>query len=229
MAAWAMGYLTESVIRDMIGSDRRGAKRQGRSGWTRKERHALRNLIPAVEQELGPERLARLRRDPDAYQQFWLGVLEATARVDWTRESLAFLISNGFGAVRNMRRSERSWNGMKVCRSCGKTYGYRAKTCLRCGAELETQVRLSEFDDLLPSREDRSVEAILDVKAFVETLDGKARYVARRWMLERADLYYVNYQKQIAFELGVSAPRVAQIVKALKAGFVTYVNRDREV
>ena len=67
---------------------------------------------------------------------------------------------------------------------------------------------------------------MLDVPAFVETLEGRARYVARRWMINRADLYFVNYQKQIAVELGISAPRVAQIVKSLKAGFVAWVNRD---
>ena len=186
----------------------------------------MRDLIPAVEQELGPERLARLRRDPDTYQQFWLGVLEATARVDWTRESLAFLISNGFGAVRNMRRSERSLNGMRTCKDCGAVYGYRTKSCPICGQELDAAARLSEFEDYHPAKEEADVEAMLDVRAFVETLEGRARYVARRWMINRADLYFVNYKKQIAVELGISAPRVAQIVKSLKAGFVAWVNRD---
>jgi hypothetical protein len=182
--------------------------------------------MPAVERALGPERLERLERDQDAYQQFWLGVLEAASRADWTRESVSFLVSNGYGAVRNMRRADRTWRGMKVCSSCGRALSYRASSCPRCGGPVELESRISLYEEVHASGGGADVEAMLDVRAFAGSLLGQAGYVARRWMVERADLYYVNYQKQLAAEMGVSAPRVAQIVKKLKVGFVAWVNRD---
>lgn len=183
----------------------------------------MRELIPTIEQGLGDRRLSSLRRDPDAYQQFWLGVLEALARVDWSRETVGFLISSGYGAVDNMRRAERSKSRVKVCPECGRTYGYRTLTC-RCGAELESRGRVAAYEDVHPSARAEDLDLHIDIKTYVELLSGREAYVARRWLLDRADLLYANHLKQIAWELGVSVARVAQIKGAVRLGLVRWLN-----
>lgn len=182
----------------------------------------MRQLIIAVEEGLGAERLARLKRDPDAYQQFWLGVLEAVSRINPDKDMVAYLISSGYGAVRNMRRSERTWSSMKVCPECGKIYGYRKRVCPECGVELKTEARHSEYQDWHQAPSEPDVDLLMEINVFVETLSGPDAYVARRWMVERADLLFKNHLAQIALELGVSSPRVAFIKKRIKQKFLEW-------
>ena len=182
----------------------------------------MRQFILMVEEGLGPERLSKLKRDSDAFQQFWLGVLEAASRTDPDRDAVAYLISSGYGAVWNMRRSDRTWSSMKVCPECGRVYAYRRKTCPRCGVELKAEARHSEYQDWYQAPDGPDVELSMEVEAFVDTLSGLDAYVARRWMVERADLLFKNHLIQIASELGVSSPRVAFIKKRIKQKFLEW-------
>jgi hypothetical protein len=60
----------------------------------------------------------------------------------------------------------------------------------------------------------------MDVELFVLTLTTRRlRYVATRWLIQRADLYYDNHLEQIAVELGISAPAVAKVKKRIRAAF----------
>lgn len=185
----------------------------------------MRELIPAIEEALGPQRLAALRRNEDDYQEFWVGVLEALKRVDWSRDVMAYLISSGYGAVRNANRREWTDKRLRWCPSCGGTFGYRQVECPRCGAMTESEVRHSDLTVEPAARQGADRDFEMSLESFVATLTGNARHVAKRWLLDRADLWYQNYQKQIAFELGLSAPRVAQVVSKLKRDLQAYLNR----
>ena len=182
----------------------------------------MRQLIVTIEEGLGPERLAKLKRDSDAFQQFWLGVLEAVSRIDPDKDMVAYLISSGYGAVRNMRRSDRTWSSMKTCPECGRVFGYRRKACPECGVELRVEARHSEYQDWHQAPLGSDADLLMEVEMFVETLSGLDAYVARRWMVERADLLFKNHLTQIASELGVSSPRVAFIKKRIKQKFLEW-------
>jgi len=188
----------------------------------------MRELISTIEGALGPERLARLRADDDVYQQFWLGVLEALGRADLSREQVGFLISNGYGAVRNMRRAENSRSRYRSCPNCGHTLGNRTVRCPDCGEATVGAARLSSTTTAegavldLPDSSypvEGPVDLRLDVESFLKTLSGTDLYVGRRWLRDRADLLYKNHLAQIAFELGVSKPRVAQVKARVREAF----------
>lgn len=185
----------------------------------------MRELIPTIEGALGPERLRRLKRDDDAYQQFWLGVLEALSRVDLSRDSVSFLISNGYGSIRNMRRGENSRNRIRHCPSCGREYGNRTVECPLCRVPTEGAVRVvptSNSEGCEIDFEDRrgaDPDVGVDIGLFLKTLSGRELYVGRRWLQDRADLLYKNHLEQIAFELGISKPRAAQIKMKVKVAF----------
>lgn len=185
----------------------------------------MKDIVPVIEAGLGRERLVRLRRDPDAYQEFWLGVLEAMSRVDRSRDATAFLISNGYGAVRNMRRAERTKSRLKLCPECKGSFAYRRTECPWCGAELQPEARTSEYVDVEPARDGPDLDFLADVESFVRSLSGNDAYVARRWMIDRADLLYANHLRQIAAELGVSAPYVAKIKGRVRRAFLSFYYR----
>jgi DNA-directed RNA polymerase specialized sigma24 family protein len=185
----------------------------------------VRELIPAIEEALGPRRLAALRRDEDAYQDFWVGVLEALSRVDWDRDVMAYLVTAGYGAVRNGRRAEWTNQRLRRCPSCGRTFGYRMVRCPECGAETESEVRHSEMAAEPPARRGEDADLRMSLEQFVAAKAGNEAYVARRWLLDRADLLYQNYQKQIGYELGLSAPRVAQVVSKMRRELQAFLNR----
>lgn len=184
----------------------------------------MRELISIIEDALGEGRLSALHRDEDAYQDFWVGVLEGLKRVDWDRDAIAFLISAGYGAIRNAKRARWTRDRYRYCPVCGKIVSYRQVKCLRCGAETESGVRNSEYLTS-EAKEEPNKDLLMDIQRFVATLTGPTAYVARRWMIDRLDLLSVNHTKQIAAELGISAPRVAQIKKVIKAEFISYLNR----
>lgn len=97
--------------------------------------------------------------------------------------------------------------------------------CPECGGETESEIRCSEMKLEPPARERRDADLAMTLEQFVDTKVDKERYIARRWLLDRADLRYQNYQKQIAYEIKLSAPRVAQIVTKLKREFQLFLNR----
>jgi hypothetical protein len=184
----------------------------------------MKDLVAAVEAGLGPDRLARLRRNPDSYQQFWLGVLEARLRLDGIRESVPFLISNGYGAVRNMRRAESSFQQLRVCPECGRVYGNRKKECPECYVPTVAETRHSEYAEWHSPQCSEPDLLRADLEAFVCGQSGSRAYVARRWLLDRADLYYTNHLEQIAGELGLTSARVAQIKASVRGELRLWLN-----
>lgn len=186
----------------------------------------MRELISTIEAALGQDRLARLKRDEDAYQQFWLGVLEAYHRIDLNRESVGFLVSNGYGAIRNMRRAENSRGRVRSCPRCGRVYGNRTMECPRCMHPTDGSVRTSstaaatgEEMDFEDGRQSSYLELSIDIETFLGGLEGKRLYLARRWLVDRADMMYKNHLSQLAFEMGISKPRAAQIKVEVRDAF----------
>lgn len=181
------------------------------------------DLVTQIEQGLGTDRLRKLKKNDDNYQIFWVGVLEHRNSVDNTRDPIPYLISCGYGAIANARLSENTRQKISVCPYCGREYSYRYKYCPYCGAESETENRIFSMtlnDGSEIETPDRSSENLmilnLDVERFVQKLYGNEQYVAKRWLIDRADLKYENHCKQIAMELGCSAPYVAQVKKAIR-------------
>lgn len=180
------------------------------------------DLVSDIEQGLGKERLQKLKQNEDSYQIFWLGVLEHRSNIDPKRDPIPYLISCGYGAIANSRLTSNTRNKMRVCDRCGKIFSYRHSVCPCCQEESRTEQKifsttLSDGTDLEFEYEDNQ-EWILksDVERFVQTLHGNERYVAKRWLIDRADLRYDNHCKQIALELGCSSPYVARVKKAIR-------------
>lgn len=187
------------------------------------------SLIYEIESALGHDRLTYLKKNEDKYQQFWLGVLEAFGRMDKDRDFIGFLISNGYGAIRNMNRSEYSKSKMKRCLTCGKLYGYRTRICPKCYEETETQVRTvstynreGEVIDYEDTRNVHDINFSIDIESFLLTLEGNQKYIARRWFKDRVDMLFVNHVKQLAFELEISEPRVTQIKNIIRKKFKSW-------
>lgn len=186
----------------------------------------MKELIPTIKEGLGPDRLHMLEANEDEHQEFWLGVLNALSRVDWSKDVVGFLISNGYGAIRNMRRAENSRSGLRFCRGCGRTFGNRTMECPACRRETERQVRISSVS--APGRSDLEFEdgrhwgnsdLRMDVEAFASSLYGQEAYLAKRWLVERADLTCQNHLSQLAWEMGISKARVSQIKASVRDKF----------
>lgn len=185
----------------------------------------MKEIIAIIEQGLGPARLNILKKNEDSFQDFWEGVLKAIPRVDWNKDPVPYLISSGYGQINNVKRSSWSAEKFRFCPNCGQVYGYRTKICVVCGNELESSNRHSEYEDYHEGTKGPDQELAMDIELFVDTLIGNEKYTAKRWMIDRADLRYQNYSKQIAFELNISAPRVSQIIGKIKQKFQGYINR----
>ena len=183
----------------------------------------MRELIPDIQKGLGPERLAQLKRDEDAFQDFWEGVFNAVDNVDWDRDFVAYLISAGYGQIRNARRSERTAHTLKYCPKCGRVYGYRKIECPKCKVETVSNSRHMSYIESQSSPY-HDVDIQIDIDRFVDILSGQEYYVAKRWMIDRADLLYKNHLTQLAAEMHVSAPRVAHVKNKVKAKFLSFIN-----
>lgn len=187
------------------------------------------DIVVQIEQGLGADRLKKLKRNEDNYQIFWLGVLEHRNNVDPNRDPIPYLIACGYGAIANARLKENTRQKIRICDKCGKSYSYRYSHCPRCAEESRTENRLmsttladgSEYEFEFQSDEDRLI-LDLDIARFVQTLHGNEQYVAKRWLIDRADLKYDNHCKQIALELGCSAPYVARVKKAIRKKLTNY-------
>ena len=181
------------------------------------------DIVAQIEQGLGTDRLAKLKKNEDNYQIFWVGVLEHRHSVDPSRDPIPYLISCGYGAVANARLSENTRTKVRVCDKCGKVYSYRYSHCPCCAEESRTESRLvsttladgTEYEFEFASDEDKII-LDADISRFIQKLYGNERYIAKRWLIDRADLKYDNHCKQIALELGCSAPYVARVKKAIR-------------
>jgi len=76
-----------------------------------------------------------------------------------------------------------------------------------------------EYEDRKPTRD---INLAIDIESFLTTLEDKEYYVAKRWMMDRADLLFANHVKQIAFEMEISAPRVTQIKNVIRKKFKSW-------
>jgi len=166
----------------------------------------------------------------DEYSLFWLGVLEAAERVDWDRDPVPFLITSGYGTINRERRKEERFQAVRVCPVCGKIF---PSSCMYCYCGTETvrenlqQPLVWDDGDEIYGREENDLELFWDIENFVKTLkpDTKDSYVARRYFIERADLFYDNYLKQLGKEMGCSAAYAASVVRRLRAGLRSYLTR----
>lgn len=181
------------------------------------------DIIKQIEQGLGKDRLQKLKRNDDNYQIFWLGVLEHRSCVDKSRDPVPYLISCGYGAIANARLQENTRTKVRVCERCGRQYSYRYSHCPHCLSENETVPRVlsmtaddgSDVEFMASGDEDKKTLE-MDIARFVDTLYGNEKYVAKRWLIDRADLRYDNHCKQLALELGCSAPYVAAVKKSIR-------------
>lgn len=169
-----------------------------------------------IRRRLGPTKIWRYE---DLRQVFWLGVIRGTQSVDWTPEEdpALYLVTRGIGEVRDYLASQRVRSLVKRCLSCGRINGHRRVRCLECGGKLRYENRSVAFIEHLVLDEDPLDR--IEVEQFVATLTGKMAVVARRWLLDRADLYYDNHLAQIGQELGMSAPGVAKIKRRIRESF----------
>ena len=159
----------------------------------------------------------------DQYQTFWVGVLKATSDLNPEKDQIPFLIMRGLGEIKNMQRSEYSYKYYKFCPVCGKEYPFRSKICI-CGQELEISHRHVELFDPPQIQEDPLDKIVIE--EFLDTREeGTQKYVAKRWLQDRADVMYDNHLKQIGFELGISAPAVASHKKKIKQKFLLWYHK----
>lgn len=179
-------------------------------------------LIEQIEKGLGYQRLNNLKKREDDYQIFWIGVLEHRKDVDVNRDPIPYLISCGYGAIRNEKLKENTKNKLRYCPCCGREFSYRRVECPDCRSETITDQRIysSNINGEEMEFEQKDSELLnlvdqLDLTNFVSKLYGKEHYVAKRWILDRADLKYDNHLKQIGLELGCSAPYVAKLKKEI--------------
>ena len=177
-------------------------------------------LIDKITEGLG-DRISTLRHNEDDYQTFWVGVLEAIPRLNPKKPMIQFLISNGYGAIKNSHRSTMSVDLVRYCEKCGTYHGFRTKNCPACKSEMRLIRRLSSYEDYHMKEDIDPLNKIM-LEQFIDTLDGNHKYVAKRWLLDRADLLYANHSKQIAFELGISAPAVARHKKVIRQEFLRW-------
>lgn len=192
------------------------------------------DIVKEIEQGLGRERLQKLKHNEDNYQIFWLGVLEHRKKVDWSRDPIPYLISCGYGAIRNERLKENSRMKVKFCDSCGKVFPYRYGCCPVCYGKGRTIQRVlpitrddgteQEFED----KHDFTTTEIcrVDILAFIRSLSSrKEKYIAHRWLIDRVDLLYDNHCKQLAIELGCSAPYIAKVKQNLRIKYKRLIGR----
>lgn len=176
-------------------------------------------FVAFIQEALG-DRLKSLKRDDDKIQIFWLGVLSAVPRMQPDKDEINYLISAGYGAIKNWRRAENTKRFFAYCRKCGTKYSFRKQSCDKCGSDLLIDLRESKEEHIPVTHE---LNDKIVVEQFMETLEeGTRKYVAKRWLVDRADLFYANHLKQIGFELGISAPAVAVHKKHIREQFLHF-------
>lgn len=168
------------------------------------------DLVISIEQALGEERLRKLKKNDDIYQTFWLGVLEHRKDCD-KRDPIPYLICCGYGAVRNARLSENTRRKMRIKNGKVSSYRSEGEVAMRLLSTTKDDGCEWEFESY-----DRDKDLDIDIIRFIDSLHGNEKYVAKRWLLDRADLMSDNHCKQIAMELNCSAPYVARVKKSIR-------------
>lgn len=154
----------------------------------------------------------------DQYQTFWVGVMKALPTADTKRDIIPFLVMRGLGEVRNSRRADNTDKYLKICDRCGTVFSFRRRAC-GCGNELGIDARFVPYEE--QTHDPFSLDSLL-LEQFLKMLSDKELYVARRWLIDRADLVCQNHLKQIGFELGISAPAVAKYKKIIRRKFFVW-------
>lgn len=175
-------------------------------------------LVHVIKSALGTKYYS-LKQDEDKEQTFWLGVVKAISSIDYDRDPLEYLILSGWNEIRNYNKHTWSRDIVRFCSRCNKYYGYRTKICPTCGDDMQNLKRSQIYNDNCHFSHESDIDIMLNIEEFVNTLSGKQKYVAHRWLLDRADLMYQNYSKQLAQELGVSAPMISKYVKQIRTKF----------
>jgi predicted RNA-binding Zn-ribbon protein involved in translation (DUF1610 family) len=177
------------------------------------------DLYKTVREVMG-YRYKHIEQDDDEHQEFWVGLLIAKDKNP--DAPIPHLIKAGYWALKDYRKRERTKDLASYCEKCNKSWGARNRYCPNCGSETIYIRRKVEYFDTHRSRHKDSVLEQMMVEQFVETQTGTAKYIAKRWMLERADLFYKNYQEQLAWETGISQQSISKHIKKLKRRFVVF-------
>jgi hypothetical protein len=160
-------------------------------------------------------RISRKKLQPDQVQTFWVGVMEAESRSNAEgREDFLFL--SGLNRVRDENKRDWSRKLERYCEVCGTRYGYRGqRTC--CGRATVTRHRQikSEWLEIPINEVDPSIT--ISIEQYVMQQGGTKREVAQRFLLDRYDIFYENYSRKIADEVGISPPAVSRWVKSIRA------------
>ena len=173
-------------------------------------------LIPIIKDLLGAK-YWDLKKDEDKEQTFWLGVAKALHEVDFSQNPIEYLILSGWNEVRNYNKHTWSRDIVRYCIKCNKYHGYRTSCCPVCGEKMPTIKRDKILLDI--HRYEECHDNKINIDMFIKSLSGKLRYIAKRWLIDRADLMYDNHSKQLAYELGISAPRISFYKKKIRTKF----------
>jgi hypothetical protein len=160
-------------------------------------------------------RIAGKRLQPDQVQTFWLGVMEAEARArEENREDFLFL--SGLNKVRDENRRDWSRKLERICDVCGTRYGYRGQTTC-CGEPTRTRRRQIETEWFEVPVDGVDPSIMISIEQYVMRQVGTKHEVAQRFLLDRYDIFYTNYSRKIADEVGISPPAVSRWVKSIRA------------
>ena len=181
-------------------------------------------FISHIKDALGNNRLRALKVDDDEYQLFWLGVLEAIPNMRKDSHQIGYLILKGYGKIKNYRKSNYSRECIKYCRLCGRSYGFRKEDACKCGSDTIVVSRLIPLNDNYEYDDNIDIDMKVTIERFVNTLIGNMKYVAKRWLIDRADLMYNNYSKQLAIELEISPAMISKYVKKIRQRFSEWYN-----
>lgn len=161
-------------------------------------------------------------KDEELQQVFWLGVMRKIDRCQWapSLHPIRFLTTQGANEVRHWIQKQYSVNLQRYCSECNRFYGYRHEWCDIHHKELPVRGRYSVYVDALRGSPDEDVIEEYSMEQFVKFLgrfeSESVVHVAQRWLVDRVDIYYDNHSKQLALELDLTPPRIAQIKKHIR-------------
>jgi len=192
-------------------------------------RYSMDDLMSRINRTLG-SRNERLKTNPDNYQNFWLGVLEAIPKATKTANPIPYLISKGYFMIHQKKRSENRHSYVAYCPNCGEFFNFTANECPACKGDLEYFNRRDDMGSdvdggFIPQQLDRDITLQLTIEQFVDQLpEGRDKYIAKRWLLDRIDLLVDNYCKELAMEIGIHSTNVAKRITRIKSAFRIWYN-----
>lgn len=189
--------------------------------WPINLRSLCMGLYDEVRKIMG-KRYKRIEQDQDEHQEFWVGLLDAQRK--HPDKSIPYLIRAGYWSLMTYRRSERSKDLADYCEKCNIVSNSQMRYCPKCGSEMHFIRRKVEYNDVFRSRYNIGLLERLVIEQFIETQCGSAKYIAKRWMIDRADLLYRNYQEQLAREIGISQQAISKHCRKIKNRFIIFYN-----